>query len=217
MADAVTPETGMVYICNPNNPTGTIVRKDELQKFMDRVPQSVTVVVDEAYLHFVSDPAFESAVRYAQEGRSIIVARTFSKIYGLAGMRIGYAVGRKDLIAKIKPFTVDFSISGIAAKAAMAAIADSAHVERLAKLNNAQRQVFYDEMKKMEFEPIPSESNFIMVNIRKPVAPLIEELKKRKVLVGREFPAMSNFLRVTVGTAEEMRKFYVAFREVMSA
>src|SRR5262249_17263353 len=128
MADAVNRDTGMVYICNPNNPTGTIVKKAEMQRFMDRVPDSVPVVFDEAYAHCVTDPDFESAVRYVKAGRNVVVARTFSKIFGMAGMRVGYAVGRKEVIDRIKPFTVDYTITGPAAMAAMAAIADTPHV-----------------------------------------------------------------------------------------
>ncbi len=213
MAAAITPETGLVYICNPNNPTGTIVTKDEMQRFMDRIPASVTVLVDEAYSHF-ADSTYESAVRYVSEGRNLIVARTFSKIYGLAGMRIGYAIAKKDLIDKIKPFTVDYSITGLAVNAVNASIADTSHVERIAKLNAAQRQIFFDEMKRRKFECTPSQANFVMVNVRTPVAPIIKEFEKRKVLVGREFPAMPNFVRVTFGTDDEMKKFYAAFQDI---
>jgi histidinol-phosphate aminotransferase len=217
MADAINHDTGMVYICNPNNPTGTIVNKVELQRFMDRVPSSVTVVVDEAYSHFVTNPDYESALYYVHEGRNVIVARTFSKIFGMAGMRVGYAVARKDLIDKIRPYTVDYSITGVAATAAMSAINDSQHVEHIAKLNAANRQLVFDEMKKLKFECTASESNFLMINIKKPVGPVIQEFEKRKVLVGREFPAMPTFLRVTIGTEDEMKKFFVAFREILRA
>jgi len=217
MADAVNRDTGLVYICNPNNPTGTIVNKAELQRFMDRVPPTVTVVVDEAYSHFVSNPDYESALYYVRDGRNIIVARTFSKIFGMAGMRVGYAIARKDLIEKIRPFTVDYTITGIAANAAATAIVDNPHVERIAKLNAANRQLVFDEMKRLKFETTASEANFLMINIRKPVGPVIQEFAKRNVLVGREFPAMPTFLRVTIGTEDEMKKFFVAFREIIRA
>jgi histidinol-phosphate/aromatic aminotransferase/cobyric acid decarboxylase-like protein len=172
------------------------------------------VVVDEAYVHFANDPAYESAIRYVKEGRNIIVARTFSKVYGMAGLRVGYAIARPNLIARIKPFTVDYSITGMSANAVMAALTDQANVERVIKLNAAQRQVFFDEMKKAGYEVTPSQANFIMVNVRTKVGPVIEEFQKRKVLVGREFPAMPTFLRVTFGTDEEMKKFYAAFHDI---
>jgi len=217
MAEAVTADTGMVYICNPNNPTGTIVTKDEMQRFMARIPASVTVVVDEAYMHYVLDPQFESAVRYVQEGRNMIVARTFSKIHGLAGMRIGYAIAKADLIAKIKPHTVDYTITGMSAAAAMASVADSQNVQRVAKLNAAQRQLLFDEMKKANFQVTASHASFAMIDLKRPVAPIITEFEKRKVLVGREFPSMPNFMRVTIGTEDEMKKFLAAFRAILRA
>jgi histidinol-phosphate aminotransferase len=213
MADAITAKTGMVYICNPNNPTGTIVTRDEMQRFMNRIPESVTVVVDEAYSHFAG-PDFESAVRYVKEGRNVVVAKTFSKAYGLAGMRIGYALSNEDLIAKMRPFTVDYAISALSAYAASAALTDSQHVERAVRLVAEQRQTLYAEMKKAKFEYIPSHSNFVMINVGRPVGEVIDEFYRRKILVGREFPSMENFLRLTIGNAEEMRKFFVAFREI---
>jgi histidinol-phosphate aminotransferase len=215
MADVVTPQTGMVYICNPNNPTGTIVTKDEMQRFMSRVPDSVPVVVDEAYSHFANSSDFESAIRYVKEGRNVVIARTFSKAYGLAGMRIGYAIARKDIIAKLKPFGVDFAVSSIAAAAANGAFADNAYVDKIVKQIGTQRQQLYDEMKALKYEVIPSHANFVMINVRTPVPPIIAELAKRKVNVGREFPVMPNHLRVTIGTEDDMKKFFAAFRQVV--
>jgi histidinol-phosphate aminotransferase len=214
MAAEVTRDTGMVYLCNPNNPTGTIVTKDEMERFLNRVPESVPVVVDEAYSHFVASPDYESAVRYVKEGRKVVVARTFSKIYGLAGMRIGYAIAGKEIIQQLRPLSVQSAISTPAAHAARAALLDTEHVERAAKLNRVQLQTFYDEMKAAKFETIPSETNFAMVHIHRPVAPVIEAFAKRKILVGREFKPMSDYLRVTMGTAEEMKQFYEAFHRI---
>jgi histidinol-phosphate aminotransferase len=215
MAAATTGQTGVVYLCNPNNPTATIVQRDELARFMDAVPKSVTVVVDEAYAEFVTDPGYESALRYVREGRNVIVAKTFSKVHGLAGMRIGYAVGSKALIDRIKQFTVDYAITGAAANAAMASLSDVENVATVARLNAAQRQVFFDEMKRSNVVCAASQANFVMVNIRRPVKPVIAEFAKRRILVGREFPAMPTFLRVTLGTEAEMKKFYSAFHEIV--
>jgi histidinol-phosphate aminotransferase len=215
MAEATTADTGLAYICNPNNPTGTIVRRDEVRRFMDRVPESVTVVVDEAYADFVTDPEYESAARYVREGRNVIVARTFSKIHGLAGMRVGYALARPDLIARIKPFTVDYALTGVAANAALASLGDRQHLTRVARANAAQRTTFVAEMRRAGFQCAEPHGNFGMVDIRRPVAAVIPEFGKRRVLVGREFPAMPTFLRVTMGTESEMKRFYSAFREVV--
>jgi histidinol-phosphate aminotransferase len=216
MAAATTADTGLVYICNPNNPTGTIVRKDEMQRLMDRIPRSVTVLVDEAYIDFVDDPQFESAVRYVREGRNVVVARTFSKVHGLAGMRVGYAIASKDVMARIKSFTVDYAITGMAANAALASLRDAEHVARVVKLNAAQRQLFVDQMTKAGFSCAASQTNFVMVNVKRPVAPIIAEFSKRRILVGREFKGMPTFLRVTLGTAAEMQRFYPAFHALLS-
>ena len=214
MADAVTPETGLVYICNPNNPTGTIVTKDEMRRFMDRIPESVPVLIDEAYGEFAG-PDFESAIKYVKEGRNnVIVAKTFSKAYGLAGMRVGYAVTNDDFVSRMRPFSVDFAIGALSAYAASAALTDPQHVQRSARLIDAQRQAFYAEMRNAKFEYIPSYSNFVMINLRKPVGDIIDAFYQRKILVGREFPSMPNFLRVTIGTADEMKKFFGAFRVI---
>ena len=216
MADAATPQTGMIYICNPSNPTGTIVTKDELQRFMDRVPDSIPVVLDEAYSQFAG-PGFESAINYVKQGRNVIVVRTFSKAYGLAGMRIGYAVARKNLIDKMRPYGIDFAITALSSSAARVALTDTPHVERAVRFNDAQRQWLYAEMKAAKFEYIPSHSNFVMINIRRPVGPIILEFRKRKILVGREFPSLTTFMRVSMGTEEEMKKFVTAFHQIFRA
>jgi histidinol-phosphate aminotransferase len=215
MAEAATRDTGMIYICNPNNPTGTIVTKDEMDRFFGQIPESLPVVVDEAYSHFVAAAGFESAVRYVKEGRNVVVARTFSKIYGLAGMRVGYAIAKKELIDELKPRGVHFAIGSVAAQAAATALLDHAHVERVARLNREQLQALDDEMKRAKFEVIPSQANFAMIHIRRPVAPVIAEFAKRKILVGREFPPMSEHLRVTMGTEIEMKRFFMGFREIV--
>lgn len=213
MADAVTPQTGLVYICNPNNPTGTIVTKDELQQFMKRVPDSVPVVVDEAYSHFAGS-AFESAIQYVKQGRSVIVTRTFSKAYGLAGMRIGYAIARRDLIDRMMAFGVDFAVTGLATRAALAALSDVAYLQSILEMNAIRRQALYDEMRALKFECIPSHTNFVMIQVRTSVGPVIREFANHKLLVGREFPPLLNFLRVSMGTEEEMKKFVAAFRQI---
>jgi histidinol-phosphate aminotransferase len=216
MADAATPQTGMIYISNPSNPTGTIVTKDELQRLLDRVPDSIPVVLDEAYSHFAGS-GFESAINYVKQGRNVIVVKTFSKAYGLAGMRIGYAIARKDLIDKMRPSGLDFAITALSSSAARVALTDTPHVERAVNLNDAQRQSLYSELKAAKFEYIPSYSNFVMINVRQPVGPIISEFRKRKILVGREFPSLTNFMRVSMGTDEEMKRFWTAFRQIFRA
>jgi histidinol-phosphate aminotransferase len=184
-----------------------------MQAFMDRVPAHATVVVDEAYSHYAG-PEFESAVRYVKEGRNIVVARTFSKAYGLAGMRIGYGIAKPQIMDKMRPYGLDFNLSVPAVAAAESALVDSQHIEKVVRGNDAQRSVFYSEMKSQGFDCIPSHSNFVMVNIRREVEPVIEAFRQRKILVGRPFPPMTKFLRVSIGTDDETKRFYAAFRMI---
>jgi histidinol-phosphate aminotransferase len=213
MAGAITPRTGLVFICNPNNPTGTIATKDEMQRFMDRVPSSATVLVDEAYNHFAG-PEYESAVRYVKEGRNVVVARTFSKAYGLAGMRIGYGIARPGIMDKLRPYGLDFNLSVPSVAAAENALTDTQHIEKVVRGNEVQRSAFYAEMKNLGFECIPSHANFVMVNIRRDVEPVIQAFLQKKILVGRPFPPMNEFLRVSIGTDDEMKRFFSAFRQI---
>jgi histidinol-phosphate aminotransferase len=214
MAAAIRPETGLVFICNPNNPTGTIVRKDEMQRFMNRIPESVTVLVDEAYSHFAGAD-YESAIRYVKEGRNVVVARTFSKAYGLAGMRIGYGLAKETLMDQMRPYGLDFNVSAPSVAAAETALGDIQQLEKVIRANDLQRAAFYAEMRSAGFESIPSQANFVMVNIRTEADPVIDEFWRRKILVGREFPPMTKFLRVSLGTDEEMKRFYSAFRQIL--
>lgn len=215
MANAITPATGLVYVCNPNNPTGTIVPRDEFETFLDLLPSTVTVLVDEAYAEFVTDPRYESAVRYARARRNVVVAKTFSKIHGLAGMRVGYAVAPPALIARLSPFMVDFAATGASANAALASLRDTAFTRDVAARNATQRSAFVSAMRQLGFACAESQANFVMVDLRRPVAPVIAALERERVLVGREFTAMPTFLRVTLGTEGEMAAFYSAFRRVI--
>jgi histidinol-phosphate aminotransferase len=146
MAAAIRRDTGLVFICNPNNPTGTIVTKDEMQRFMNRIPESVMVLVDEAYCHFAG-PDYESAIRYVKEGRNIFVARTFSKAYGLAGMRIGYGLAKDTLMDRMRPYGLDFNLSVPSVAAVETALGDVQQIEKVVKANEIQRAAFYAEMK----------------------------------------------------------------------
>jgi len=214
MAQAIKAATGLVFICNPNNPTGTVVTKDEMERFMDRVPDSVMVLVDEAYHHFAG-PEYESAIRYVKQGRNVIVARTFSKAYGLAGMRIGYGIARVEIMDRLRPYGLDFNLSVPSVAAAQTALEDTQHLGKVVRSNSAQRDAFYSELKAAGFEYIPSHANFVMVNIRREVEPVIDEFRKRKILVGRPFPPMTKSLRVSIGTDDEMKIFFTAFRQIL--
>ncbi len=209
-------DVGFVYLCNPNNPTGVIVTKQEIKQLLDSIPQDVPVLIDEAYHHFVEDPNYATSVPYVLEGRQVIVARTFSKIAGLAAMRLGYAIAPKELIARMRPYTVG-SINALVKWGGVAAIRDTASQAQVKAVTLQLRKKTTTELEGLGYAVIPSETNFFMVHIKRPVVPVIEEFRKRGVAVGRPFPPMLEHLRVSVGLPEEMNRFMVAFKEIFPA
>ncbi len=209
-------DVGFVYLCNPNNPTGLIVTKQEVKQLLDGIPEDMPVLIDEAYHHFVDDPNYATSVPYVLEGRPVIIARTFSKIVGLAGMRLGYAIASKPLIDAMRPHAVG-SINAIVKWGGVAGLKDTATQEQVKRTTQALRKQTTAELSALGYVVIPSEANFFMVGIRGKVEPVIEEFRKKKVLVGRPFPPMLEHLRVSVGTADEMNRFIVAFKEIFAA
>ncbi|HLG04735.1 MAG TPA: aminotransferase class I/II-fold pyridoxal phosphate-dependent enzyme [Gemmatimonadales bacterium] len=207
-------DVGFVYLCNPNNPTGRIVSAKEVAQLLDGIPEDVPVLIDEAYHHFVEDPAYATSVPYVLEGRQVIVARTFSKISGLAGMRLGYALAPRELLNRMRPFSTG-SINAVVKWGGVAALNDTASQAWVKKVNNELRARTTVQLNAMGYETIPSEGNFFMVHLRKPVQPVIEEFRKKGVLVGRPFPPMLEHLRVSIGTPDEMGRFMVAFKEIL--
>ena len=206
-------EVGFAYMCNPNNPTGVVVRKDEIRRLVENIPEDVPILMDEAYHHFVEDPAYETSVPYVLDGRPVIVARTFSKIAGLAAMRLGYAVAPSEIIDRMRPYATG-STNALVRWGAAASLKDTAAQERVKKMTLELRNKTTAALSEMGFEVIPSETNFFMVHLGRPVGEVREEFRKRGVLVGRDFPPMLEHLRVSVGTAEEMDRFMAAFKEI---
>lgn len=208
-------DVGFVYLCNPNNPTGRIVPKQHVARLLDGIPEDVVVLADEAYHHYVQDPAYASALPYVLEGRNVIVARTFSKIYGMAGMRLGYAIAPAPLIQRMRPYSTG-SVNAVVKWGAVAALKDTANQERVLRDTLELRTNAVRQLQGLGFEVIPSEANFFMVHIRRPVQPVIEEFRKKGVLVGRPFAPMLQHLRVSVGTREEMGRFMTAFSQIFA-
>jgi histidinol-phosphate aminotransferase len=206
-------DVGFVYVVNPNNPTGNIIPKQEMQQLLDSIPGDVPVLIDEAYHHFVDDPNYATSVPYVIEGRQVIVTRTFSKIAALAGMRLGYGLAPKELIARMRPFA-NGSINAIVKWGGVAALNDTSTQAWTKQTTISLRKKVTDEVTGLGYEVLPSETNFFMVHVRRDVTPVIAEFEKRGVLVGRKFPPMVEHLRVSIGTADEMDRFTVAFREI---
>jgi len=217
MAAACTSKTGAAYVCNPNNPTGTIVTRDELAAFLQAVPPTALVIVDEAYYDFADDPRYTSAIEFISAHPNVIVARTFSKIHGMAGMRLGYAIGAKDPIARLREQLLQDNGNAAVLQAAFASLGDSDHVAACRAQLNATRQWLCAELTKDSRPFIPSQANFVMLEMGADVAPMIEQFRAKNVFVGRRFSAMPNFLRVTIGTQPETETFLAALREISPA
>jgi histidinol-phosphate aminotransferase len=215
-ANTRTSEIGLVYLCNPNNPTGVIITKDEVKQLLDGLPKGMPVLVDEAYHHFVDDPKYATSVPYVIEGRPVIVARTFSKIAALAGMRLGYAVAPAEMISAMRPYSMQ-SINALVKWGGVASLKDTAAQAEVKSKVIALRKKATSELEAYGYQTLPSETNFFMVSIGREIQPVIEEFKAKKVLVGRPFPPMTTHMRVSIGTAEEMDRFMVAFKEIFPA
>ena len=217
MARACDARTGLVYVCNPNNPTGTVVRGDALVSFLERVPPTAVVVVDEAYHHFVEDPGYRSADSLLERFPNLVVARTFSKIYGMAGMRLGYglasAANAKALRAQASWSTVNVAVL----EAALVCLADPDHAARQRSLLNGSRRALCRALDQQGRRYIPSEANFVMIEVGDDVKPLVEAFAARGIRVGRRFAAMPGHLRVTIGRPEQMQAFLEAFGELVAA
>lgn len=209
---------GMIFFCNPSNPAGTYIAKQEAERFIRKLPRGPVLLADEAYAEYVTAPDYESCMRFVKEGLPVVVSRTFSKVYGMAGLRVGYAIGRKDLIKRMAKRQLVNNPNQLAIAAALAALkSDGEFVNRTSKMNAEVRAYVCQEVTAMGLKYIPSQTNFVMIGVNRPAKPLIEELKKRKMLVGRLFPSMPEHVRVSFGTMAEMKSFVKEFKEVMSA
>jgi len=206
---------GLIYVCNPNNPTASITPKDELRDFMANTPRETMVLVDEAYFHFADSTDYESVIPLVTDHPNLLVARTFSKIYGMAGLRCGYCIAQKETIDRMRPFQMWDSVNIMALAAASASLDDPDQVPNGQRLNGEAKAFTIGELEKLGYKTIPSQANFIMFDCKRPVVPLIQAMKKQNVHVGRLFPALPNHMRVTIGTKPDMETFLGAFKQVI--
>ena len=213
---AAANDAGLVYICNPNNPTASITPKNEISEFLAKLSPATVVLVDEAYHHYVESKDYESVIPLVKQYPNLIVARTFSKIYGMAGLRCGYCVTQRANIERMRAHQTWDSVNIMAIVAALASLNDNDHVARGRKVNSEVKKSVCAELDALGYRYIPSHANFIMMDLRRDVRPLIAAMRTRGVEVGRLFPALPNFMRVTIGTAPEMKLFLSAFKEVIA-
>ena len=209
-------EIGFIYLCIPNNPTGMIVPKQEGKQLLDGIPEDMPVLIDEAYYHFVESPDYATSLPYVLEGRPVIIARTFSKIFGIAAMRLGYAIATPEVIQKMRPYSIA-SINALVKWGGVAGLKDVAGQQKVKNMTLRIRKKTISDLRALGYDVLPTETNFFMVSMRREVQPVIDEFRKRGVLVGRPFPPMTQHLRVSVGTEEEMARFMTAFNEIFSA
>ena len=205
---------GLIYVCNPNNPTASITPKDELRDFIAKTPRETMILVDEAYFHYADSPDYESVITLTKDHPNLIVSRTFSKIYGMAGLRCGYCVAQKETIDRMRPYQMWDSVNIMALAAASASVDDPDQVPNGQRLNSEAKMFVTSELARAGYKTIPSQANFIMIDCRRPVVPLIKAMKEQNVHVGRLFPALPNHMRVTIGKKTEMETFVSAFKQV---
>jgi histidinol-phosphate aminotransferase len=205
---------GLIYICNPNNPTSAITTKSDLDWLVTNLPANTTLLVDEAYIHFGESPELASALPYVRQGKDVIVTRTFSKIYGMAGMRVGFAAGRAEWVAKMAPLRINV-VSIVSAKGVVAALADRQSIlrERTAAMSKTRRELCA-WLKERKLKYIEPQANFLMIDVGRNAREFISGMPKLGVAPGRPFPPLDNMLRVTIGTDQEMAKFRDVFWKV---
>jgi len=216
-ADQINDQTRLIFIANPNNPTGLIVSQDEVDAFLERVPSSVIVVFDEAYREYVDAANYPDTIRYVLEGRNVIITRTFSKVYGLAGMRIGYGIANKTLIEYLLHTQPPFHSGRLALVAATASLEDQEHVEKSKKVNAEGKEYLCHSFEAMGMECLPSQANFIMLaNLKHPVGAIDQALLRRGVIIRPTGPfGIPEALRVTIGTPAQNQQLVAAFKEVL--
>lgn len=217
MADAVTPETRALFIANPNNPTGTYNTKTELDRFLNRIPPQTLVVLDEAYFEYVPYDDYPNGLEYVREGRNVLVTRTFSKIYGLAGIRIGYGVSSPEVIEWMNRVRQPFNVNALAQAGARAALTDADHVAKSREVNAKGMAYLRTKLEAIGLEVVPSAANFLLVHLRRDGLRVSQELLRRGVVVrpvaNYGFP---NSIRVTVGLPAENQRFLDALVETLS-
>ena len=206
---------GVIHLGNPNNPTSSVTPKSELRWLAEHLPSSTVLLVDEAYIQFANPADVESAVVYVHEGRSVIATRTFSKLYGMAGVRVGFGCGRSDLLKQMQPFRNNV-ISILGARAAMAAAQlgeEFVAARRTARNRTRAELCVWLQQKQLTF--IPPQANFVLVDIRRSVQEIIPRMLVEGVAVGRRFDSLDTWMRVAIGTETEMEKFRTAFQKVV--
>ena len=217
IARAVTPQTRIIYIANPNNPTGTAFGEAEFREFMRKVPGDVLVVLDEAYREYADRKDLPDAMKLFREYNNILTLRTFSKVYGLAGLRIGYGIGHPTLVAEMNKLRTPFNVTSVGQAAALAALDDEEHVRKSVEINRTERKRLYEQLKRMGLQPVASETNFVFVPIGPRAKALCDELLHEGVIVRPlGWMGFPEAMRISVGRAAENTKLLVALEHALA-
>lgn len=211
MLEAVTERTRLIFIANPNNPTGTVNTKKEFDLFIEKLPEGILVIVDEAYYEYVIDPEYADSLKPFRAGKDIFILRTFSKIYGLAGLRIGYGIAKSSIITEMNKVRAPFNTNTLAQKAALAALEDKAHIARSLQCNEAGKKYLYAEFDGLNMTYLPTEANFIYLYV-KDSRSVYDKLLRQGVIIRMMGP---DTIRVTIGREEENKRFIRAFKSYL--
>ena len=212
MARAITDKTRLVFVCNPNNPTGTMVSKGEVEAFLEAVPDHVIVVFDEAYYEYVRSTDYPDTLQYVKQNRPVVVLRTFSKIYGLAGLRVGYGMSTPEIMDFVNRVRPPFNSNSLAQQAALAALEDEEHVANSRALNHSEMARLEKELTRLGVPPIPSQANFLYFNTKRDGRAVFEALLQKGVIVRHIKGPM---IRVTIGQSFENQRFLQALGEIL--
>ncbi|ADO78121.1 histidinol-phosphate transaminase [Halanaerobium praevalens] len=216
MEAQITDQTRAIFICNPNNPTGTMLQAEAIESFLSRIPDDILVIVDQAYQEYITDPEFFSGVDQLAKHSNLVLLRTFSKAYGLAGMRIGYALANSSLVSLLNKIRGPFNINILAQQAALTALESESYLKTCHDLNASQKEALYQKLEKLGLEYIQTESNFMMINLEKSDQEVYQKLLKKGVIIspGSQF-GMENWIRVTIGTRADNEFFIRNLKKVL--
>jgi histidinol-phosphate aminotransferase len=218
MARAVTPQTRLIIVNNPNNPTGTAFARQEWEDFLAAVPATATVVLDEAYIDFADDPQVPSCLEYLAEDRPLVGLRTFSKAYGLAGLRIGYGFGPSELMDYLNRLRMPFNVNRLAQVAARAALRDVDFVARTREVALAGKELLYRELGRLGLTFVPSQANFVLIRVPRPGKTVYEAMLREGVMIrAMDAYGFPDYIRVNMGLPEENRRFLTAFEKVLGS
>lgn len=214
MSRRITGRTGLIFICNPNNPTGTILASDHVRDFCTSHDGRTVIFCDEAYFDFITEPDYPSMVSLVKAGRNVIVSKTFSKVYGLAGLRVGYLIARPDIATRLKE-AVMANTNILAIEAAKKALTDTDFYQYSLARNAEAKAIIYDSLDSLGIPYVRSHTNFVFFKSGWPIEELIPAMEKEQVIIGRPFPPMYDWARISTGTAEEMHVFSKALAKVL--